>query len=559
MIKTDYATKKSSFFWLLLIFAPLPLYLASSFLHTADIFYGDDFDLLETIAFAPDADSWREKWRLWTKQQNEHRILFPRFITFLCYQIEGYINWKTLALVASLIWIGVLFFLWKTFASLRLPLWLFAPIPFLLLQPQYYENVIWSISILQQSNVLFWICFAVFLYAKGHHKAMFLPAFVAIFTHGNGLSIIPVITLLLILERNWSQLKRWIPFSCFVIALYFFGLHSGQGAGIKDSLSNPIQLILAFFAFLGGFTRVFLQNPIWAAAAGCAMFVTLAVALFPSVLQGLRSPGRKMPFFDTFLLGTTVVLLISAVLVSVSRSWGGLENILPPRYLHNTAFFFCLTYLGLLKMLSRSKTVGYLGGLALAGAMVFNAVSYFVNITHLRNHSATRLAEETNYLNLGVFPQYHWTFDRNIKERYQTALAKGVVKMTRRLPDIDRQYDIDPETQLRFSVSFQAKKGETTNRKTGFLQAEGDNTTPTQNYLYLQPESGNGYWIALEKTRPPFRGFLTGRELRGRYVNGSIPYENLPVGEYQAGVLTGDTFSWTGQKLAVSNDSLSVY
>lgn len=551
--------QKTDFFWLLLILAPVVIYLAHAIQFAPEIFYGDDFDLLYPILLAPEAESWQEKWRLWYTQQNEHRILVPRLVTYLCYKAEGFINWPTVALVANLFWVGTLYFFWKAFQSLKLSLWLFAPIPFLLLQPQYFENVIWPISILQQSTVLFWLSFSIFLYAKGRYKMAIIPGIFAIFTHGSGLSIIPVISLLILLEKRWTLLKFWIPLVCFTLAFYFYGLHEGQGASIGESLSQPTRLIFAFFAFLGGITRVFLENPIWAGLAGFVMVAILSMYLFPRIFLQLKSTEKKLGFFDTVLMGNVAILVLAALLVSVARSWAGIESILPARYLHNPAFFACLAYLVSLRIFSSNKRIKVLGGIVLAAALFFNATSYIVNRPSLEAHYNKQLAEETNFINLGFFPQYHWTFNRNIKERHEKALDKGFIRMEKRLPDISGSYATDTTDQIRFSLVFQPSKGEVSNRKEGLLWVQGNNTATDHSYLYLQPDSGPGYWIALKKARPAFKAVLTGKGFTGRHVNAFIPYENLLVGDYKTGILKDGKFFWIDQQLKVENDSLTVF
>jgi hypothetical protein len=538
--------------------APILLYLLVGTRFCASIFYGDDFDLLETLTFAPEAESWKEKFRLWTKQQNEHRIVFPRLIAFLCYKAEGIINWQTICLVANLIWVGIVYFLWKAFDALKLPIWLFTPVPFILFQPQYFENIIWPISILQQSNVLFWLAFAIFLYAKGRYKALLIPAFIAIFTHGNGLSILPVIALLIILEKKWSVLKIWIPFSLLSVFLVFYGLQSGQGAQIGESLSNPLQLITAFFTFLGGVTRVLLEDFLWSAIMGFLLVALLCWALLPPTMRAIQSRGTSLSFFEKFLIGIVAVLLISAALVSISRSWAGLASILPPRYLQNTALFACLAYLAVLKILPTKRAAQIIGGISVVLAIAFNVLSYFVNFSALENHRFNQAAEETNYLHHGFFPQYHWTFNRNIKERYEAALNKGVVQMKSRLPEISGEHPIDSSAHLRFTLDLQPPKGEPSPRKPGILWCHADKLSKEQTYLYLQPASGNGYWILLKKTRAAFIEMFIHGYLSGRSLNGMVLYENLPLGEYTVGMLADDRFSWTGQKLTIENERMSV-
>lgn len=539
------------------ILIPVICYLSYGYSYSGPIFWGDDFDLLETVTRVPEANSFSEKLFLWFKQQNEHRVVFPRLITYLDYQLEGFINWRSLILFANLVWVGILYFFWSAFRSMNLPLWMFIPVSWLLFQPQYYENMIWATSILQQSNVVFWLSFTVFLYAKGYPKAALLPALVATFSHGSGLSSFIVILFLILTERKWHLLPYWIASTLAVVLLYFFRLEKGQSANFSESISNIKQLILSFFAFSGSMTRVVIENPLWAAAAGFLMMLILSAYLLPKFLAAFKPNKPEFSFFTIILIGNIAFFAISAALVSISRSWAGLESIMPPRYQHYTVFLAGWTYLVILKSLSPTKIKRVAALLTIAFALLFNLLSYVVYSPSVIFRQNYLIADETNYLNHQRFLQYHWTFNRNINNTYKSALDKGVVRMKKQLPDIvPDQYPTDTSAQLLFSVT--PKSAEAGSSEEEILWIEGHLDGGRSVFLYFMPEEGDGYWIPLRGSRPAFRDLILKGITRGKTYRSELDYANLPEGDYRVGILHKDDFSWTPGTLDIRREALPV-
>ncbi len=541
----------------ILIITPILVYLCCSFLYSGPIFYGDDFDLLETVTLAPEATTLAEKFRYWTKQQNEHRVIIPRLIAFLDYRLEGFLHWRSVILVANLLWCGILFFFWKAFRSLSLPAWLFIPVPWILFQPQYYENMTWATSILQQSDVVFWLSFTVYLFARGLPKAALIPAVIATFSHGSGLSAFPVILGLILIRREWRLLPYWGASAAIIILFYFYGLQKGQSANLAGSLSDPLQLIQAFFAFSGSLTRLLLAAPYWAVAAGVLMMLVVMTYLLPALFRAFKT--GKPGFFDTILMGNIAFFVISAALVSVSRSWAGLESIMPPRYQHYTVFLACWTYLVLLRVVPVLNGRKILATTAIAGALLFNALSYIVYTPFLIYRRDFLVADEANYLRNKSFLQYHWSFNRNIRPTYRKAVEKGVIRMSDRMPHISgNAYPADSSCRIRFSATFDDKPTQKDTLRNGILWIEGEGGGSGSDFLYFSAISGEGYWVPVRKSRPAFRDLVFKGRTRGDTFRSELDYTSLPMGEYRVGMLKEAGFSWTPTRLEIFRDSLAV-
>ncbi len=537
------------------ILIPVIGYLSFGYRFSGPIFYGDDYDLLESMTLFPEAETFSRKVHFWYKQQNDHRILLPRLITFLDYSLEGFINWRNLALIANLIWVFILLLLWKTFRSLNLAAWLFIPVSWVLFQPQYYENIVWPISILQQSNVVVWIALTIYLYGQKRHRLAFLAALAAAFTHGSGISSFLVILVLMALDRQWRYMAYWAAGTGTALLVYFYRYEKGMSSHLQESLSDPLLLIQSFFAFLGSLTRVLAASPYWAVGLGVVLVAIPLIRLLPALLRTLRGTYALSPF-EKFLLGNLLALLITAMLVSLTRSWSGLENIMPPRYQHYPAYMACLAYLALIsgipELYKRSLALP-----VLFTALVFNALSYLTHYPNGAFHHHSLIAEEANYASHKKFLRYHWTFNRNIHTTLEKALAKGTVRSHPRLPVITGQaYPADTTELLDFHADYSS--GTFPEAEERWFRIVNSSSVTPELYLYLQPPEGPGYWLAVRKSRPAFRDFLTRGVLLGKGFHAEVPQGNIPAGSYHIGIWKNNRFYRTVYSLQVEKDQVTV-
>jgi hypothetical protein len=538
------------------IFLPCVIYLLYAFFNSGTLFYSDDFHLLKTVLWLKDADSFSDKFALLIQQHNEHRIIIPRLITLLDYWLEGYINWRTLILIGNLLWVSVIVFFWRAFKDSEQPAWMFIPVSWILFQPQYFDNVTWAISILQQSVIVFWFALLSFLLASRRYLWALPVVVIATFTHGNGIFGFLIGIFFLSWERNWKEVIRWVTLFGIVAALYFWGFQNGQNSDLGNSLSDPVRLITSFFAFFGSIAKLIFINSAYSVFTGIVLILIIAIYLAPKI--GFHTETLiRMSFFDRLLLANFLFLGITGALVSVSRSWSGVDHVLAPRYQHYSPFVLCWAYLILLRY-TRGKSRKILAGLFVAGGIVFNGLCYYVYDGDIVFRKEWLVADGTNWNNHHVFLMHAKSFNQNIAEPYTQAELMGICKKTE--SPLDKTWDASiSDTTFVLTVS----KGVIEDRDaSGVFRRENirieNNTLEGCTFIYLQSGTEMGYWLPGRQSRTSFRNLILQRKTKAPGFSVDFVTENLPTGDYRIGVLHNNRFRWTKTFVAIDRRPIAM-
>ncbi len=550
MSKSASLSRGSGILAYLAIALPVAGYLIYSRHFSGALFYADDFHLLKTVQWVKEADGWLEKLKLFYQQHQEHRIVVPRLLTLADYYLEGHIGWRSLIFFASVVWCSTIFILWKIFRSLGISSWYFIPVPWLLFHPQYYENVTWSISILQQSDVVFLFTLLAYLCAKKKYNLALLVSVIATFTHGNGLFSFPIAFTFSLIDKDRKSTARLVSAFFVIYLVYFYEFKSGQNASISQSLADPLNLIQSFGVFFGSTTLIAVKNYLIAALAGLFLIGSLIAWSVITLRKSITGKGSGL--FDRVLWGITAFLFITGSLVVATRSWQGVETIAAPRYLHYSSYVLCIFYLVALRI-TRGSSRKILGVVFIPAALLLCLLSYFNFTPHVRFLRDQLLAEESNYINHGVFLQYFPSFNRNISEPYRNAVASGVIRMSDRLP-----YDNTRETRssIHLTVTLDSIRLEDASRSSAerIVRISSSERQGKQVFLAIRTEGKTPYWIPVFTQRAAYRALLTSGALLGNGFEGTAILNNLPPGSYQIGLYTEGSVSWTDQYLPVSSE-----
>jgi hypothetical protein len=532
-----------------LIWIPILIFLGYAYSQSGSMFREDDFHLLKTIVWMQDVDDVAQKFKLLIQQHNEHRIILPRLITWLDYTIQGSIHWKVLILIANILWVCVLWFFWKAFRSANAEIWAFIPVPFLLLHPQYFDNINWAISILQQSDIIFWYGLLVLLLTKKKWPWAMLVAVVATFTHGNGIFAFLLGILFCCLERNWSKALQWTLLLITVAIVYFWGFEKGQAADFYASLSDPARLLMSFPAFFGAISMLFSRNLSFSVALGLIYISVLAIYLIPKITQEITK-RRKLSFFDKLLLGNVIFLGITAALVAVSRSWGGLDSVVVPRYQHYSSFVTCWVYLTVLVMLKGRVKYAF-AVTVLVGAIGFNFLSYFSYHQEVVFRKNWGLAEAENWRNHRVFVSNAKSFNDNIRDTYARSVQLGIcTDVPSFLTDVSEVSDTFKPIQLEVTTP-RIHDGGATGRLAYEYARISNSDLSGNSFLCLKMEGQKPYWLPTLKSREGLRYLLTKFRLTKPGFSINFSKETLSPGIYTIGVLNDGSLTWTDQTLLV--------
>ncbi|MFN8356743.1 MAG: hypothetical protein U0Y10_19980 [Spirosomataceae bacterium] len=531
----------------LLCWLPVGIYFWTVHRHAVDFFYADDFHLFKTIVWVKESTSWKTVVELFIQQHNEHRIVVPRLITWLDYWLEGHVNFRSLIFLGNLSWLGVLIILFQRYRTLNLPsLFYFLPIPFLLFQPQFSDNVTWAISGLQQTVIILLALLIITQLSKPKLNIGLAIALtvVATFTHGNGMFIFLVGIVLLSLRKAWKALGIWIGILACIVLFYFWNYQAGQNANIGGSLANPLRLLAGFFAFWGSLASVFSKNPMAAVVLGGLIFLlhSIKVVQFFGIYFQNKSRGL-LPETTLFLVGCYVFFSITAGLVSLSRSWGGIESILMTRYAHYSPLLVSLCLLWWLPNLLAAKsrlfslpTNQLISTFIFGFSLIFNALSYYYFTPELLVRQQSLWADSYNWKHHQTFLGYPRSFTENIKSVYQQAEQMGICQTPTPFEQLIAQPPSPTATipvQLsRFATQDQDASGVYQRQ---YAHVEQVSLEP-DNYLWLRSQE-QPYLVSTIQKRASKKIFFTTTHTLGNGFSANLLTESLPKGEYQIAIV----------------------
>jgi hypothetical protein len=418
----------------LIITAIIAIFYVVCNLFSYNFFYQDDYHLLRFVTIIEDTSvSFQEKINTLWGLHNEHRIIFPRLITFLDYYLQGHIDWAVLNVISALYYYGIFYFFFKILHKSGLNNWYVLPVALLIFQPASYENYYWTISILQQVGNVFWAMFlfySVVFYKPSKFWVSLLIIFVLTFTHGNGLFAFGVVGILLFLQKRYKHLVIWIGFMVIIAVAYFYGYYTAQSSNIEGSLGNPKRLLGCFGGFWGIFFRDILNTTNRAIIAGLTIFLILFLInvklLFSYLIpKSLTKNTGYLPEKNLFLLACFMYLAITAGLVALSRSWSSMEAAFQNRYLHNSVIGFVLLYCTLLQYCSE-KMRRFMLFTGMCFSTIYYVFSWYSNYEFIRFQQQTQESDAVNYALNGVTTVNDKSFNMNTDSVLRKSFKDGI-------------------------------------------------------------------------------------------------------------------------------------
>lgn len=368
-------------------FAPIVYFFGSLFHFSVNFPIRDDYGtiLAFLVKFVSSGDA-VERLRMVFSQYNEHRLVFNRAVTLLGYYATGSVDFRYLIFLGNLSLAVLTALLWRSSRTGDKPLYLL-PLPFLIFQPGFHENMTWAMAAL--SN--FWVYLFSFLslYAllsgRGEARCSLAAAFalMAVFTQGNGLFALPMGAAVLLLQRRFKALLPWAALSAGVFAFYFRGyVQPGEHSSLLEAAKAPLAVIEYFFSLMGSpFPFPMLSG-------------ALLAALF--ALVTINGYYGKNPVVYSFL----VFLFVTAIVTSAMRAGLGLETSLLSRYRIVPVLITAVLYVSLLETFPERKKSLFAALLTLS--VVFNVSSWVENLRELEL-KRNELAIESFQWDSGVF------------------------------------------------------------------------------------------------------------------------------------------------------------
>ncbi len=374
--------------WIVLLIVPVLFFYFIIFSYTDNIPFKDDYSLLESIYQMKYSDSFSEWSKAFFRQVNQHRFGFERGVMWIIYKIFGYENIKAQIILGNSFLVGILYFLYKIFKNLNLPLAYFTPLPLLLFNLTYFENATWGIAAIQNTPIIFFAILTVHYLVIQHKYSFYLAilfATITLFTSGNGIAIWLVGILILFIQNQWKNLALWVLILISLFTFYFMYNYEIIASDRTNLLKHPflnIQYILAFWG------NVFFQNIphpdyghrywdifICILTGVLLLIIILGVGwnIFNERLRKVVSYNLLMLLGGMSFLACTGLMLVLSRPLEVNVLFGG--EILSRRYMLFGAIFLCLGYLGFLHLTKKQKPLQKIG------LILFIPIGLFLNLS----------------------------------------------------------------------------------------------------------------------------------------------------------------------------------
>ena len=300
-------------------------------------------------------------------QINEHRILYDRFFWITGLWLFNSVNFQILIFIGNLSLVFLFLFFEKVRTHYALSIWMSPIFALVLFSWVGYSNSLCAMMALQNFGFPFLVCLGLWMMSTSkYHLHILLGLFtliLAFYTTGIGfLAIIFGLASLVIRKLNKALLYCSCISVVFVFLYFAFYEPSPVQSSIFSGLSQPVELLTRYFAFVGGILPISALSPLPEAALGLMLFGVLLFAL-------LRLKNQ-LP--HSLLLITTFFLLLAAIVVAARFD---LNEYIANRFKINSAIIFICIVLLFIKALPKNS----IRFLSLSAILLFTAALNLFN------------------------------------------------------------------------------------------------------------------------------------------------------------------------------------
>ena len=571
-----------------LILAPIIAFYVFVYKNAFNIGWNDDWHGIEGFLA-----SWMQQTTFWEKitllfsQMCEHRIIYVRLSTLLCYNLFGEVNYKILMLMGVSYLLILPFVFYRLLKEINVGLAYLVPIIFIIFNTQPIENIFWAITSLQPNVVIIFGLwgFGLLLFNK-KAWAFYLANvlfFVAMFTNGNGmfsfLAAIPVV----LYARTKSEKIQFAAIVAFCFWLYF---HNFQKPGIRpDVMVNITQfphiIVADFFAFFGSpidstvqVYNITVKHTV-AIIMGLLMIGWLAVMLFTFVYYRFYPKAKKdmhnwfyrlynklmqYPKFNLYLLAAFIFVCLSGAAFAASRASQGIEQAFASRYKTVSLIMFIILYLSTFNILPASRWKNYLRISIIVG-LLFNLFSYYESWDDVENRRRFFGTTILNWKNNGRYYYYAFENSRNPDDhapitQYQrlpippfnyAGFVPGIMKYVNDILWISRVHfknytppaEIDVMNKALYENQVASTGGEAVKITDGFntFRIELANVfvpfgTRYDGYYAIFTNDKNRLAFPLETQANKFTNFLSTQRFYNNQIDAIVAKPDIPSGQF---------------------------
>lgn len=274
-----------------------------------------------------------------TEQFNEYKIGFEHSIIASEIELTHRLDFAFLTALGDLMLLPIAYLLWRTFkedkSDLNRRLLDFLPISLLFFTLNYWENLNWAMTGLQNTPVILFSFLAIYLltpakmsrHPRVHLLLACLAAILAAWSSANGFLLAPIGLLILLLRRAYAYSMVWCVSFAAPLAAYLYHYHRlAEPMYRAFYITRPLSL-LAFFGAVIPFR--------WPAA----MLGTMVLIIFAfAVWSRFDRTNPAVFYFMVWIMAT-------ALLVAWVRGAAGFGVVSRYSIYSNLALIFCYTFL----------------------------------------------------------------------------------------------------------------------------------------------------------------------------------------------------------------------
>lgn len=358
-------------------------------------YYDDYAAILDSVYKVKNAKSFYEGFEAMFSQHSEHRIVFTRLVALISTIFTSQINFRFIVFLANLA-IPIIFYLLIQETSNYHKNYLYLlPIVFLTFHLQSYSNTFWAMSGLQNYWVLVWALCCVINAFDEKPKNQYLTYIflvLAVFTSGNGIFLVPVIAFILFLQRKYKQASWVFSIGITLAVIYFYGF---EGKAYFISNQSIFETLIRILKFFGAFVGAFVFHP-------SLSFISVSVG-WAIITFFLYLFIQKYYLKNPKLFALYGFLLLTGLVVSITRSKLGFEFAATSRYRINSILLMVCFYLTWIDSIRTSKYILWAATLFL---FVFNSYINYFYFSKVTQAKQQRLADAWLW-NHGQIPTGH--------------------------------------------------------------------------------------------------------------------------------------------------------
>ena len=427
----------TSYFNYLCIILPIILFFYGVYEFALNVPYYDDWNFLAVSLDFRDAPSVVEKAKILFRDHNTHQIAIAKLGPILQTLWFGEINFRTLILLGSLLFLGIYLLFVRVHCLENQPLnnWAFVPLSLLFFTPVFYEDTIWYICLWQHTFNLAVTLGGLYLLSCSQRRnifAGFILILLSVLSSGSG--TYTAILGIFVLGFN----KKWGLLVCYIVAcmVLYFVFQKQSGTASNDSYQNYPSLFVSFLGMPAYYLRGNLNDTLY---AGVVVFV-VAVIEFIRFLRSYSSNSylRK----HLVLLAFFGYVFIIALGAAVKRGSSNAHFMVSEHYQVYPAVGFMICYLVALSWLSKPIQHRIFIGLSIVFSLLFYVRAHLNALPQVINYHNLLKANISAGKKYGTFLSRDAYLNTQKVERNQEGIRQGIY----RFPKIELEQLIEQGT-----------------------------------------------------------------------------------------------------------------